>query len=75
MSHFVQSNVFLMKMMIDYKNIIIFAVDINLMRIKLTGIKHEILRQKKGVGHTPDKLGADIGAGTHDSSYRSKAHW
>ncbi len=27
-----------MKMMIDYKNIIIFAVDINLMRIKLTAI-------------------------------------
>ena len=26
-----------------------FATDINLMRIKLTGIKHEILRQKKGI--------------------------
>ena len=30
------------------------------MRIKLTGIKHEILRQKKGVGHTPDKLGTNL---------------
>ncbi len=27
-----------MKMMIDYKNIIIFAVDINLMRIKLMAV-------------------------------------
>lgn len=46
-----------------------FATDINLMRIKLTGIKHEILRQGKGVRHTPNKLGTDFGTGTHDSSY------
>jgi hypothetical protein len=66
---------FLIKIVINCRIITTFATDINLMRIKLTGIKHEILRQKKGVGHTPDKLGADIGARTHDSSNRAKAHW
>lgn len=40
---------FLIKIVINCRIIIIFATDINLMRIKLTGIKHEILRQKKGV--------------------------
>ena len=51
-----------------------FATDINLMRIKLIGIKYEILRQGKGTGHTPNKLRTDGRAGADNCSDRPEAH-
>ena len=44
-------------MMVNCRIITIFATDINLMCIKLTVLKYEILRQRKRIRLTPDKMG------------------
>ena len=62
-------------MFVVWKFITNFATDINLMDIKLICISYEVLRQGRGVRHTPDELGADGRAGSDDGHYGQAACW